>query len=47
MSSHSEQLEEVEALQAIYHDEVEVLCDDEGVSAVCFLPVWGGRYLWN
>lgn len=31
---HSEQLDEVEALQAIYHDEVEVLCDDEGLVAL-------------
>ena len=31
---HREQLDEVEALQAIYHDEVEVLCDDEGLVAL-------------
>ncbi|CAK9034655.1 unnamed protein product [Durusdinium trenchii] len=30
MSCHSEQLDEVEALQAIYHEDVEILCDDEG-----------------
>lgn len=39
MSCHSEQLDEVEALQAIYHEDVEILCDDEGLLACMYHDV--------